>query len=304
MPIRLLIVDDQAIIRRGLATILELEEGLEVVGEADNGERAIAQVTALQPDVVLMDVRMPIMDGVAATRALMSPSSQAASSQAASSQAAFSQAASSQAASSQAASSQQHPSPALKILILTTFDDTDAARQALQAGAAGYLLKDTPIEELVQAIHLVHRGYSQLAPGLAQRLLGLGTAPSLASESVGVSGLEGTDSVGVGAGLGLSDLGASDSGASGLGLSDAGRMAHPTSLTPREQQILGLIAQGASNREIAEQLYISERTVRNHVTNILGSLGLRDRTQAAIFVHEQKQSHPSPSPQNSPSPKN
>jgi DNA-binding NarL/FixJ family response regulator len=225
MPIRLLIVDDQAIIRRGLATILELEESLAVVGEAANGAEAIAQVAALQPDVVLMDVRMPVMDGVAATLALMG-----------------------------------QPSQSLKILILTTFEDTTAASQALGAGAAGYLLKDTPIEELVQAIQLVHRGYSQLAPGLAQRLLGLPSSTPL--EPLGVTSQ--LDSAGL------------------------APMAPVTALTPREQEILTLIAQGSSNREIAQQLYISDRTVRNHVTNILGTLGLRDRTQAAIFVHQQK----------------
>jgi DNA-binding NarL/FixJ family response regulator len=205
MTIRLLLVDDQSIIRRGLSAVLEVEQGLEIVGEADHGEAAIAQVAALKPDVVLMDVRMPVMDGVAATRIL----------------------------------SQQANAP--KILVLTTFDDTAAAQQALQAGAAGYLLKDTPIDELVQAIHLVHRGYNQLAPGLAQRLF---NQPAAAVSSPEFDGL-----------------------------------------TPREQEILRLIGQGGSNREIAQQLYISERTVRNHVTSILSQLGLRDRTQAAIFVN-------------------
>jgi DNA-binding NarL/FixJ family response regulator len=204
MTIRLLLVDDQSIIRRGLSAVLEVEPGLEIVGEADHGEAAIAQVALLKPDVVLMDVRMPVMDGVAAARIL----------------------------------SQQADAP--KILMLTTFDDTAAAAQALQAGAAGYLLKDTPIDELVQAIKLIHRGYNQLAPGLAQRLLASPPPPENKAFD---------------------------------------------SLTPREQEILLLIAQGSSNREIAQQLYISDRTVRNHVTNILSRLGLRDRTQAAIFVH-------------------
>jgi DNA-binding NarL/FixJ family response regulator len=205
MTIRLLLVDDQSIIRRGLSAVLEVEQGLEIVGEADHGAAAIAQVAALKPDVVLMDVRMPVMDGVAATKIL----------------------------------SQQANAP--KILVLTTFDDTAAAQQALQAGAAGYLLKDTPIDELVQAIHLVHRGYNQLAPGLAQRLFNQPAATVSSPEFEG--------------------------------------------LTPREQEILRLIGQGGSNREIAQQLYISERTVRNHVTSILSQLGLRDRTQAAIFVN-------------------
>lgn len=233
MPIRVLLVDDQSIIRRGLSAILELEPTLEIVGEAEDGAAALVQVAALRPDVVLMDVRMPVMDGVAATRALA-----------------------------------QTPN-APKILVLTTFDDTQAAAQALQAGAAGYLLKDTPIEEIVQAIALVMRGYSQLAPGLAQRLLNPtppispAIAPAISPAIASVPA--------------LSPPALSPPGTSPPELLQQ--------LTPREQEILQLIAQGASNREIAQQLYISERTVRNHVTRILSQLDLRDRTQAAIFVH-------------------
>jgi DNA-binding NarL/FixJ family response regulator len=208
MTIRLLLVDDQSIIRRGLCAVLELEPGLEIVGEAENGEAAIAQAAALKPDVVLMDVRMPVMDGVAATRQIAA----------------------------------QTDAP--KILVLTTFDDLEAATQALQAGAAGYLLKDTPIDELVQAIQAVHQGYHQLAPGLVQRLLNQTPVTTT--------------------------------------INDPGF----TQLTPREREILLLIAEGSSNREIAQQLYISERTVRNHVTSILGQLGLRDRTQAAIYAQK------------------
>jgi DNA-binding NarL/FixJ family response regulator len=205
--LRILLVDDQALIRRGLTAILKLEPTIEIVGEAENGQAALALVESLKPDVVLMDVRMPVMDGVAATRQI----------------------------------TQRFPE--VKVLVLTTFDDTEYVAQALQCGAAGYLLKDTPIEELVKAIELVHKGYTQLAPGLAQKLL-IQSTPK------------------------------------------------PTppppeweTLTPREQEILRLIAAGASNREIAQQLFISEKTVKNHVTSILSQLGLRDRTQAAIFVH-------------------
>jgi DNA-binding NarL/FixJ family response regulator len=210
MSIRLLLVDDQSIIRRGLCAVLELEPGLEIVGEAENGSIAIDQVTTLNPDVVLMDVRMPVMDGVAATKLITS----------------------------------RVNGP--KVLVLTTFDDLEAATQALQAGAVGYLLKDTPIEELVHAIQSVYRGYQHLAPGLVQRLL---TQTSEVKNAT-------PDDPGF------------------------------TQLTPREQEILLLIAQGCSNREIAQKLYISERTVRNHVTSILSQLGLRDRTQAAIYAQK------------------
>jgi DNA-binding NarL/FixJ family response regulator len=201
--IRLLLVDDQDLIRRGLRALLKSDPGLEVVGEAANGQDAIAQVAALTPDVVLMDVRMPVMDGVAATQAI----------------------------------GQQFP--AIKILILTTFDDREYVTQALRCGASGYLLKDTPFDELTQAIRLIHKGYTHLGPGLGQAI-----AQPIAPIAP----------------------------------------ATWTELTPREQEILQLIAQGSSNKEIAQALFISEKTVRNHVTHILSQLNLRDRTQAALFA--------------------
>ncbi len=206
--IRLLLVDDQDLIRRGMTALLKSDEALQVVGEAANGQDAIALVASLTPDVVLMDVRMPVMDGVAATKAIC----------------------------------QQFPGT--KILVLTTFDDQEYVTQALQNGASGYLLKDTPFDELVQAIRFVHKGYTHIGPGLVNQA---GTmAPAAPSTSV------------------LAEL------------------------TPREQEILQLIAQGASNREIAQSLYLAEKTVRNHVTNILSRLGLRDRTQAAIVALQQQ----------------
>jgi DNA-binding NarL/FixJ family response regulator len=213
--IRIVLVDDQSLIRRGMKALLKSDPELEVVGEAENGEMAIALLETLDaesslPDVVLMDVRMPVMDGVTATQVLC----------------------------------RQFPS--LKILILTTFDDEAYVRQGIQAGASGYLLKDTPFEELSQSLRLVCKGYTQIGPGLASKVI----TPSPVSPQA----------------------------------------SSPSSfvweeLTPREQEILQRIAKGESNREIAQALYISEKTVRNHVTNILSQLGLRDRTQAAIFVH-------------------
>ncbi|MFB2838238.1 response regulator [Floridanema evergladense] len=203
--IKLLLVDDQPLLRRGMKALLKTDDELQVVGEAENGQEAIAQVEALNPHVVLMDIRMPIMDGVAATRTIY----------------------------------QQFPET--KVLILTTFDDREYVIEALRYGASGYLLKDTPFEELTQAIRLVNKGYTQLSPGLTSKLITPEPSPTLPSNLV--------------------------------------------DLTPREKEILHWIAKGASNREIAEALYISEKTVRNHVTNILSRLGLRDRTQAAIYVH-------------------
>jgi DNA-binding NarL/FixJ family response regulator len=211
--IHLLLVDDQSLIRRGLKALLKPEPELMVLGEAGNGREALDWLrSATQlPDVILMDVRMPEMDGVAATGAIVT---------------AF---------------------PTVKILILTTFDDTEYVSHALQNGASGYLLKDTPVEELVQAIQLVQKGYTQLAPGLAQKLI-LGT-PVVAVPAIDPLLAE---------------------------------------LTPREQEILQLIAQGGSNREIAQQLYISEKTVKNHITSLLSRLGLRDRTQAAVWLHQRR----------------
>jgi len=205
--IRLLLVDDESLIRRGLSALLTLDDRIEVVGEAANGEVAISQVESLQPDVVLMDIRMPIMDGVAATREIC------------------------------------QRFPETKVLVLTTFADDDYVAKALRYGAAGYLLKDTPSEDIAQAIAAVSRGYTQLGPGIAQKVMS--QLPALPTHSPSVL----------------------------------------QSLTAREQEILQLIAQGASNREIAQTLFIAEKTVKNHVTSILSRLNLRDRTQAAIAAH-------------------
>jgi len=208
--IRVLVVDDQNLIRQGLKALLELEPDLQVVGEGENGQSAIALVETLQPDVVVMDIRMPVMDGVAATREIC----------------------------------QQFP--ATKVLVLTTFDDDQYVAEALRYGAMGYLLKDTPSEELAAAIRSVHKGYTQLGPGLVEKIIA--KVPTVAPPPP----------------------------------------SPPPSwdeLTPREQEVLRLIAKGASNREIAQLLYISEGTVKNHVTNILNRLNLRDRTQAAIFAN-------------------
>ena len=134
--IRILLVDDQSIIREGLASLLSTQSDIEIVGEADNGQAAIAQATALNPDVILMDVRMPIMDGVAAIRVL------------------------------------SKEAPEIKILVLTTFDDDEYVTQAIASGAKGYLLKDTPSAELAQAIRSIYSGYTQLGPGLLEKALG------------------------------------------------------------------------------------------------------------------------------------
>jgi DNA-binding NarL/FixJ family response regulator len=210
IKIRLLLVDDQQIIRQGLRSLLEAKHDLEVVGEAENGQQALTQVETLYPDVVLMDIRMPVMDGVAATRLIHQQFSQT------------------------------------KVLVLTTFDDDEYVSQAMRLGARGYLLKDTCSDDLAAAIRAVHNGYTQLGPGLIEKVIAP-TLPIMSSPPIP------------------------------LPLELAG-------LTTREREVLSLIVAGSSNREIAQSLYISERTVKNHITHILSQLKVRDRTQAAVFA--------------------
>lgn len=218
--IRVLLVDDQSIVREGLSSLLQTHPDLEIVGEAANGQEAVerclrlaSQSQVLKPDVVLMDIRMPVMDGVAAIRVL------------------------------------QKQAPEIKILVLTTFDDDEYVTQAMAYGAHGYLLKDTPSAELAQAIRSINRGYTQMGPGLFAKAM----ATPREQQPVNV---------------------------------ESSIPPELALLTTREQEVLQLIATGYSNKEIAEELYITERTVKNHVNSILRSLDLRDRTQAAIFAHQ------------------
>ncbi len=208
--IRVLLVDDQMLFREGLSILLSVYDDIEVVGEAENGQQAVEQVAKLSPHVILMDVRMPVLDGVAATRQL------------------------------------QEQFPKCRVIMLTTFDDDEYVFEGLRAGAAGYLLKDVPSQKLVEAIRVAAKGESFLQPSVAAKVVAEFTRM-------------------------------------------AGQTAVSTSQQPlieplsnRELQILQQIAIGASNREIAGTLFIAEGTVKNHVTNILGKLGVRDRTQAAI----------------------
>ncbi len=209
--IRLLLVDDQSLVRDGIKAMLSLEPDLQVVGTADNGKTAIEQVEALQPDVVLMDVRMPIMDGKDATQLI----------------------------------TQRFPK--VKVIVLSTFDDDEYITESIRAGAKGYLLKDMLSEELAESIRFVHRGYSQLAPGLLEKLVT--QAPSSASKRS-----ETTPTI-------LAEL------------------------TARERDVLRLIGKGATNREIAQQLIISEGTVKTYVTNLFNRLNLKNRSQLAIYAN-------------------
>ncbi|HEX2909195.1 MAG TPA: response regulator transcription factor [Chloroflexia bacterium] len=223
--IRVLVVDDQQIIREGISTILSYQPGLEVVGKATNGQEAIDLTLQLKPDVVLMDVRMPVMNGVEATARLC----------------------------------QQHTSS--KILMLTTFDDEEYITEALQAGASGYLLKDIPGKQLAQAIRSVQEGLYQLDSNVATKLM-----VSLNKVRENVPPVVPSNPVPV-----------------VQGSTPARRK---FDLTERELEILKLLAGGATNREIAEQLFLAEGTVKNHISNILVRLGLRHRTDAALFARE------------------
>ncbi|TCB96063.1 response regulator transcription factor [Micromonospora zingiberis] len=216
-PIRVLLADDHHLVRTGFRVILEIEDDIEVVGEAANGERAVSMTRALRPDVVLMDVEMPEVDGLEATRRISADPDQ--------------------------------PGPA--VLILTTFDRDDYLFAALRAGASGFLLKNGTPEALVEAIRVVARGDGLLAPELTRRVIA--TFARQGGTSGGVIDPE----------------------------------AALRELTPREREVLVLIAGGASNAEIAGTLHLGEATVKSHVSRVLAKLELRDRVQAVVFAYEQ-----------------
>ena len=213
MSIRLLIVDDQELVRTGFRLFLETQDDLEVVGEARDGEEAIELAHDLRPDVILMDIRMPRMDGVEATARLTA--------------------------------SRLTPPP--RVLVLTTFDLDEYVFGALRAGAAGFLLKDAPRERLVEAIRVVYAGEALLSPSITRRLV-----EDFAAR---------TDPLEPSAAL-LEEL------------------------TPREREVLVLVARGLSNGEIAKRLVVTEATVKSHVGSLLMKLGLRDRVQAVVFAYE------------------
>ena len=210
--IRLLIADDQRLMRDGLRTILELEEDFDVVGEAENGEVALQKFAELSPDVVLMDIRMPVMDGVEAIRRLRAHS------------------------------------PDAKVIILTTFDDDAHVFDGLRAGALGYLLKDVSGDELADAIRTVAGGGALIDPSVTRKVV---------AEFMRMPERKPVENA-----------------------------ALDEALSERELDVLRLVADGLSNREIADSLHLAEGTVKNYVSNILGKIGARDRTQAALRARE------------------
>ncbi len=213
MSIGILIADDQVLFREGLRTLLSVQADFEVVGEAGNGEEALRLTVIRKPDVILMDLRMPVMDGVTATQRL------------------------------------HENFPACKVIVLTTFDDDDLVFDGLRAGAVGYLLKDVSSEKLFEAIRAAYRGEYFLQPSITAKVMEEFSRLSRLSPPVHPVVLE-------------------------------------EPLSPREMEILRLVATGASNRDIAENLVIAEGTVKNHLTNILGKLNVKDRIQAVIKAKE------------------
>jgi len=216
-PIRVVLVDDQDLVRAGFRVILGTEDGIDVVGEARTGAEAVDQVAALQPDVVLMDVQMPDVDGLEATRRILARRS----------------------------SGEGDPDHPVRVVILTTFDREDYLFEALKAGASGFLLKNARPEDLVDAVRVVARGDALLSPEVTRRVIEQFSGPPRTPEPH-----------------------------------------RPPELTEREYDVLVALARGASNAEIAEQLYLGETTVKTHVSRVLMKLGLRDRTQAVVYAYE------------------
>lgn len=257
--IRVLLVDDQPLIRLGLGAILRSEDEIEVVGEAADGRAAVELAAALDPDVICMDVQMPHMDGIEATRALVAAGTRAA------------------------------------ILILTTFDRDDFLFETLAAGASGFLLKSAGPEELIEAVRVLGRGDALLDPQVTRRVLARLAAPPFEVTSPGSAGSEsGRSDPDMGA-SGGSDPKPRQAGATttpathdaaGSGVTAGSSAAAGAGLTPRESEILALMARGLSNAEIAAELFVGESTVKTHVSNVLMKLQARDRVHAVIWAFE------------------
>jgi DNA-binding NarL/FixJ family response regulator len=213
MTIRVVIADDQAMVRQGFTVLLNAEPGIDVIGQAVDGREAVAKVAELDPDVVLMDIRMPELGGIEATRRIT-----------------------------------RAPGATVKVLVLTTFDLDEYVYEALRAGASGFLLKDASAGQLAEAVRVVAAGDALLSPNITKRLI------TEFSRTAGAPRTPLKERVG--------------------------------DLTERETEVLNLIAQGLSNAEIAARLVVAEQTVKTHVSRILVKLGLRDRTQAAVFAYE------------------
>jgi DNA-binding NarL/FixJ family response regulator len=218
--IGVLVADDQRLMRDGLSTLISLDPNIKVVGTASNGKEAYEKAVDLHPDVVLMDIRMPVVDGVEGTRLI------------------------------------RRHLPEVKVLVLTTFEDLELIVLALEQGANGYLLKDMPSEAIVSAIHTIHSGGTVLQPSITARILEEWKKRERRSNGTSVYG-------------------------------DDPRSSLLEQLSVREMEVLRLMGRGLNNKEIADELVITEGTVKNHVSNVISKLELRDRTQVAIFAVQQ-----------------
>jgi DNA-binding NarL/FixJ family response regulator len=221
MMIRVLLADDQALIRAGFRVLLEAADDIEVIGEAVNGDQAVELAKAERPDVILMDIRMPGTDGLAATRRLTADSELS----------------------------------ELKVVILTTFETDEYVYQALRAGASGFLVKDAEPEELIRAVRVAHRGEALLSPSVTRRLIS-----SFARQAAAAPGRSAAARTATGADL--------------------------ARLTEREREVMGHVAQGLSNEEIAARLYLSPLTTKTHVSRIMSKLAARDRAQLVVIAYE------------------
>jgi DNA-binding NarL/FixJ family response regulator len=254
-PIRIVIADDHLVVRTGFAALLATQADFKVVGTSADGEETVRLCREVEPDVVLMDVRMPGTDGIKATRRVV-------------------------------AEAGARGSVGPRILILTTFDLDSYVYDALSAGASGFLLKDATAERLFEAVRVVAAGEGLLAPGVTRRLISefARLRPGSAGSADGSrGGGSGGDPAGTMAGrAGNPAVGSAASRSSSIGVPGHGLAA----LTPRETEVLLLIARGLSNPEIAAELVVTDETVKTHVSRILTKLGLRDRTQAVVAAYE------------------
>ena len=249
-PLRIALVDDQDLVRTGFRMILDAQRDMCVVGQASDGVGALSMVRTTRPDVVLMDIRMPALDGIAATRAVL------------------------------------EADPGIKVIVLTTFDLDDYLVAAMRAGASGFLLKDTTAPELIAGIRAVARGDSVVAPSATRRLLERWFAPPAPADSRGAGAAHPVDSPGLGTrpadppGFGARPADPPEHSAR------AGRAGPLAVLSDREKEILTLVGRAMNNREIAGDLFLAESTIKSHINRMLRKLNLRDRAQLIVLAYE------------------
>lgn len=249
-PLRIALVDDQDLVRTGFRMILDAQRDMCVVGQASDGVGALSMVRTTRPDVVLMDIRMPALDGIAATRAVL------------------------------------EADPGIKVIVLTTFDLDDYLVAAMRAGASGFLLKDTTAPELIAGIRAVARGDSVVAPSATRRLLERWFAPPTPADSPGLGAAHPVDSPGLGTrpadppGFDARPADPPEHSAR------AGRASPLAVLSDREKEILTLVGRAMNNREIAGDLFLAESTIKSHINRMLRKLSLRDRAQLIVLAYE------------------